>query len=94
MEIKKKYIIIRDYINIIGAFNNQSLSLLWIRICGPNLRSHTLQVPLSPASTLMWLGFSDLGSPIILDSEGIINIYDKKASLWRVASNTNRQVYI
>jgi chromosome transmission fidelity protein 4 len=77
---------------IIGAFGDQNLSLLWIRICGPNIRSTTLQVPLSPASNLMWLGFSDLGSPVIMDVEGIINIFDKKASLWRVACNTNRLV--
>ncbi|XP_008217215.1 WD repeat and HMG-box DNA-binding protein 1 [Nasonia vitripennis] len=79
------------YHSSIGAFGDQILSLLWVRICGPNLKSHTLPVPLSPASNLMWLGFSDLGSPVVMDAEGIINIYDKKAFLWRVASNTNRQ---
>lgn len=76
----------------IGAFDDQILSLLWIRINGPNLKSQTLSVPLSPASTLKWLGFSDLGSPVVMDSAGIINIYDRKATLWRIASNTNRQV--
>ncbi|XP_058806114.1 WD repeat and HMG-box DNA-binding protein 1 [Phymastichus coffea] len=78
------------YHSSIGAFGDQILNLMWIRICGPNLKSHTLRVPLSPKSHLMWVGFSDIGSPVVLDSEGIINMYDKKAILWRVACNTNR----
>lgn len=75
-----------------GAFDDQIISLLSIRINGPNLKSQTLPVPLTPASKLMWLGYSDIGSPTVMDSEGIINIYDKKASLWRIASNTKRRV--
>lgn len=67
--------------------------MLWIKIIGPNLRNQKLEVPLSPASKLMWLGFSDLHSPTIMDTEGIIKMYDKKSSMWRVACDTDRQVF-
>lgn len=75
----------------VGASDDQHLSMLWIKIIGPNLRNQKLEVPLSPASKLMWLGFSDLHSPTIMDTEGIIKMYDKKSSMWRVACDTDRQ---
>ncbi|KAJ8681513.1 hypothetical protein QAD02_017305 [Eretmocerus hayati] len=78
------------YHSSIGAHGDQMMSLLWIRVLGPNLKSYSLHLPLSRASNLMWLGFSDLSSPVVMDSDGIINLYDQKARLWRVASNTNR----
>ncbi|KAL7298415.1 hypothetical protein TKK_0008609 [Trichogramma kaykai] len=70
--------------------NDQNMGLLWINVLGPNLKSKTLPIPLSAEATLMWVGFSDLYSPVVMDSKGIINIYDKKAMLWRVACDTSR----
>lgn len=61
---------------------------------GINLKSQTMQLPLSPSSELMWLGLSDLGSPILQDEEGIISVYDRKSSLWRVVSDANRTVNV
>lgn len=71
---------------------DQHMSLLCIKIFGTYLRNQKLSVPLSPSSDLMWLGLSDLGSPVIMDSEDIIKIYDKKSSLWKVVCDMNRQV--
>ncbi|XP_014213923.1 WD repeat and HMG-box DNA-binding protein 1 [Copidosoma floridanum] len=78
------------YHSSIGTSGDQIMSLLWIRVSGTYLKNNTLPVPLSPAANLMWLGFSDLGSPIVMDADGIINIFDRKSSLWRIAANTNR----
>ncbi|XP_012277279.1 WD repeat and HMG-box DNA-binding protein 1 isoform X2 [Orussus abietinus] len=58
---------------------------------GSTLRSQTLSVPLSPSTELMWLGLSDLGSPTIMDAEGVLKIYDRKSCLWRVACDMDRQ---
>lgn len=68
------------------------MSLLCIQIFGTRLRNQQLSVPLSPSSDLIWLGLSDLGSPVIMDSEDIIKIYDKKSSLWKVVCDMNCQV--
>lgn len=68
------------------------MSLLWIQIRGTALYNRTMPLPLSPSSELMWLGFSDLGSPITMDTDDVINVYSKKSSLWRVASDMNEQV--
>ncbi|XP_043479156.1 WD repeat and HMG-box DNA-binding protein 1 [Leptopilina heterotoma] len=75
----------------IGASDDQHMSMLWIRIIGQNLRSEKLEVPLSPKSKLMWLGLSNLHSPTIMDSDGVIKMYNKKSSMWMVACDTDRQ---
>ena len=79
------------YHNGIGASGDQSMSLLWIQIRGTALYNRTMPLPLSPSSELMWLGLSDLGSPITMDTDDVINVYSKKSSLWRVASDMNEQ---
>ncbi|XP_076237790.1 WD repeat and HMG-box DNA-binding protein 1 [Calliopsis andreniformis] len=79
------------YHNGIGASGDQCMSLLWIQIRGVTLYSRTLCLPLSPSSELMWLGLSDLGSPIVMDTDDVIKVYNKKSSLWRVACDMNGQ---
>ncbi|XP_066591186.1 WD repeat and HMG-box DNA-binding protein 1 isoform X2 [Prorops nasuta] len=76
----------------IGFSEDQCMKLLWIKIRGFNVHTQTINIPLSSASNLMWLGFSDLGSPAILDADDIIKMYDKKIAMWRVVSDMNRQV--
>lgn len=70
------------------------MSLLWIQVRGVTLYSRMLCLPLSPSSELMWLGLSDLGSPIVMDADDVIKVYNKKSSLWRVASDMNGQVIL
>lgn len=68
------------------------MNLLLIQIQRLNLYSRTLSLPLSPSSELMWLGITDLGSPVVMDADDIIKVYSKKSSLWKVASDMNDQV--
>lgn len=75
-----------------GPAGDQNINLLWIQIQGAHLRSQTLTVPLSPTSDLMWLGLSDAHSPIIMDSDDIVRIYNKRSCQWRVLCDTNIQV--
>ncbi|CAL1674927.1 unnamed protein product [Lasius platythorax] len=74
-----------------GPAGDQNINLLWIQIQGARLHSQTLTVPLSPTSDLMWLGLSDAHSPIIMDSDDIVRIYDKRSCHWRVLCDTNIQ---
>ncbi|XP_034948517.1 WD repeat and HMG-box DNA-binding protein 1-like [Chelonus insularis] len=74
----------------VGASKDQQMNLMWIQIRGINLKSRTLSVPLSPAAKLMWLGLSDLGSPVVMDSEGVIKIFNRQSNLWRVAADTDK----
>ncbi|KAK2582311.1 hypothetical protein KPH14_004650 [Odynerus spinipes] len=75
----------------LGTSGDQHMSLLCIQVLGARLRNQTLSIPLSPSSDLMWLGISDLGSPVIMDTEDVIKIYDKKSCLWRVICDMDRQ---
>ncbi|XP_012148705.2 WD repeat and HMG-box DNA-binding protein 1 [Megachile rotundata] len=75
----------------IGVSGDQCMNLLWIQIRRSTLHSRTLCLPLSPSSELMWLGLSDLGSPVIMDADDIIKVYNKKSFLWKVASDMNGQ---
>ncbi|XP_070155887.1 WD repeat and HMG-box DNA-binding protein 1 isoform X2 [Polyergus mexicanus] len=75
----------------IGPAGDQNINLLWIQIQGAHLHSQTLTVPLSPTSDLMWLGLSDAHSPIIMDSDDIVRIYNKRSCQWRVLCDINIQ---
>ncbi|XP_047354511.1 WD repeat and HMG-box DNA-binding protein 1 isoform X1 [Vespa velutina] len=75
----------------LGTTGDQHMSLLCIQIFGTRLKNQKLTIPLSPSSDLIWLGLSDLGSPVIMDSEDIIKIYDKRSSLWKVVCDMDRQ---
>ncbi|XP_043253112.1 WD repeat and HMG-box DNA-binding protein 1 [Colletes gigas] len=79
------------YHNGIGASGDQCMSLLWIQIHKLTLHSRTLSLPLSPLSELMWLGLSDLGSPVVMDTDDVIKVYSKSSSLWKVTNNINEQ---
>ncbi|XP_076276688.1 WD repeat and HMG-box DNA-binding protein 1 [Lasioglossum baleicum] len=79
------------YHNGIGASGDQNMNLLWIQIRGLTLYSRRLSLPLSPSSELMWIGLSDLGSPAIMDADDVLRVYNKKSSLWKVASDLSRQ---
>ncbi|XP_060817522.1 WD repeat and HMG-box DNA-binding protein 1 [Bombus pascuorum] len=74
-----------------GASGDQCMNLLSIQIRGVNLISRTLCLPLSPSSELMWLGITDFGSPITMDADDVIRVYNKKSSLWKVASDMSEQ---
>lgn len=75
-----------------GSAGDQNINLLWIQIQRAHLHSQTLTVPLSPTSDLMWLGLSDSHSPVVVDSDDIIRIYNKRSCQWRVLCDTNIQV--
>lgn len=60
--------------------DEQVLSCLLLEAFGLSLRSRTLPLPITPKSKLTWVGFSDQGSPITMDSYGMIRAF--KSNLW------------
>lgn len=49
-------------------------------------------LPLSPRSTLKWIGLSDEMNPCILDSNGILKIYVYKLGSWSPICDVDEQV--
>lgn len=58
----------------------QVLSCLLVDAFGLTLRSRTVCVPITPRAKLTWVGYSDRGSPITMDSFGMVRAF--KANLW------------
>lgn len=64
-----------------GLPGEQSLHMMIVKIDAKNLigkrhhLSQAVQVSLSPLSSLSWAGFSDEGTPCIVDSEGVVRLY-------------------
>ncbi|XP_064097260.1 WD repeat and HMG-box DNA-binding protein 1-like [Macrobrachium nipponense] len=62
-----------------GASGDQSMAAVVLHINGGrHLSPMSCHVPLSPRSFLAWAGFSDEGTPVIMDSAGIVHIMHLK----------------
>lgn len=46
------------------------------------LNKKQISSALRPESTLFWLGFSDIGTPAIYDSFGILSLYPPQTNIW------------
>lgn len=60
--------------------DEQVLSCLLVEAFGLTLRSRTVPLPITPRSKLTWVGYSDKGSPITLDSFGMVRAF--KSNMW------------
>lgn len=58
----------------------QVLHCMLVDAFGLTLRSRTMPLPITPRSKLTWLGYSDRGSPITMDSFGMVRAF--KGNLW------------
>jgi chromosome transmission fidelity protein 4 len=63
-----------------------------IKKIGYNLRCRDIRMPLSATAKLTWLGYSDKGSPITYDSNGMLRIYSMKSNLWYPICETTQYV--
>lgn len=46
------------------------------------MRCRELQLPISPKSKLVWIGYSDRGSPVTYDSMSVLRMYNYQSNLW------------
>ncbi|KAK7068626.1 WD repeat and HMG-box DNA binding-domain containing protein 1 [Halocaridina rubra] len=73
-----------------GVSGDQQMSAVVLNLDGGrHLIPTSCPLPLSPKSFLAWAGFSDEGTPVIMDSAGIIRILHYKYGVnWTSALNT------
>lgn len=65
-----------------AATGDSILSAMLVQAIGLSLRFTNIQIPLTPASKLTWIGYSDKGSPICVDSVGMVRLYHGKSNYW------------
>lgn len=67
-----------------GAVRNsdQVICFKLIKLEGTALMGQDLGSTLGPESSLLWLGFTDYGSPSAMDSLGMLHIFPLKANIW------------
>ncbi|XP_066141426.1 WD repeat and HMG-box DNA-binding protein 1 isoform X1 [Euwallacea fornicatus] len=61
---------------------DQCINIKLFKFDGMNVESHDLSSALGPESTLYWLGFSDMGTPAMLDSLGTLSLFPPKCNTW------------
>ncbi|XP_068235136.1 WD repeat and HMG-box DNA-binding protein 1 [Palaemon carinicauda] len=73
-----------------GASGDQSMAAAVLHMNGgKHLAPMSCHIPLSPRSFLAWAGFSDEGTPVIMDSAGMVHIMHLKYGLnWTSILNT------
>lgn len=72
--------------------NDQCLNMKLIKFQGLTLKSENFKIALGPESTLSWLGFSNCGTPTILDSLGNLCMY--KQNTWIPMCDATKQVSV
>lgn len=80
----------------VGVSGDQKLSILHYRFLGGkpySFKLTTYPVALSPKATLEWLGFSLEGSPVTVDSKGLIQLTKKQINnQWVEIANTRQKL--
>ena len=77
----------------VGLHECQNLGFIIYQICNNYVKVdvHFQTLPLSPKSTLKWLGFSDEGTPCSYDSAGILQALGHDYKHWMVLCDTKNQ---
>lgn len=72
------------YHSAMGVPGEQNLSFAVYQIAiGCTVLVSAQPLPLSPKSTLKWVGFSDQFNPCSVDSEGILSLFVSSSGLWK-----------
>ncbi|XP_050293758.1 WD repeat and HMG-box DNA-binding protein 1 [Anthonomus grandis grandis] len=61
---------------------DQCINIKLYKFDGFSMESHDLGSALGPESTLYWLGFSDQGTPAMMDSLGMLSLFPPKCNSW------------
>ncbi|XP_067007806.2 WD repeat and HMG-box DNA-binding protein 1 isoform X2 [Anabrus simplex] len=77
---------------IVAYHNGAGLCFVLLHIKSNDLQAAVpfQPLPVSPQSTLMWLGFSDQGTPCTMDSAGMVRMFTSNG-LWLSICNTKTQ---
>ncbi|CAG4978098.1 unnamed protein product [Parnassius apollo] len=69
--------------------SDQHLAMDIIALNGRQVRSKTVNLPLTPSSKLAWIGSTDVGSPCTYDNTGILRLYDIASGVWMPICDTS-----
>ncbi|XP_030761821.1 WD repeat and HMG-box DNA-binding protein 1 isoform X2 [Sitophilus oryzae] len=69
---------------------DQCINIKLFEFKGTRVECHDLGSALGPESTLFWLGFSDSGTPGMMDSLGMLSLYPPKCNTWIPFCDTTR----
>ncbi|CAG9836570.1 unnamed protein product [Diabrotica balteata] len=61
---------------------DQCINIRLIKFEGTSIICKDIGSALGPESTLMWLGFSDVGTPAMMDSLGMLSMYPHNTNTW------------
>ncbi|XP_022906813.2 WD repeat and HMG-box DNA-binding protein 1 [Onthophagus taurus] len=70
--------------------DDQCLKLMLVKFEGLSLHKTDLENTLGPECTLNWMGFTDMGSPALLDSNETLFIYLTRSNIWVPICDTNQ----
>lgn len=70
---------------------DQCINFMLVNTARLSLKCKYLPGTLSPESNLYWLGFSDVGTPCLMDSCGIFHMYLLQSSVWIPFCDTTKQ---
>lgn len=59
---------------------------------GTSVDSRDIGSALGPGATLQWLGFSDMGTPAMMDSLGMLSMFPPSCNIWIPYCDTTRHV--
>lgn len=61
---------------------------------GTRIVSKEIRNALGPETTLLWLGFSELGTPAMQDSLGMFSMYLLQSNVWIPCCDTSKHVSV
>lgn len=59
---------------------------------GISIKNKNLNSALRPETTLQWMGFTDLGTPAMQDSGGLLSLSPLSANVWLPFCDTTKHV--
>jgi len=83
---------------VAGFGRNQCLGCMLLEVgassgCKPRNIIGGMPFPISPGSTLVWLGFTAEGTPASVDSSGVVRLVNRKfCNTWNQVANLSKLV--
>ncbi|XP_065173961.1 LOW QUALITY PROTEIN: WD repeat and HMG-box DNA-binding protein 1 [Atheta coriaria] len=71
---------------------DQNVEVLLVNLEGASIECRHLKSAIGPDATLQWLGFTDVGTPAMMDSAGIISLHPLQSNIWLPFCNTKKHM--
>lgn len=71
---------------------DQCIKLMLVKLEGMSIENKNINSALRPETQLQWLGFTDLGTPAMFDSFGLLYLYPTTSNIWLPFCDTTKHV--